>query len=102
MRLRAPGIEILSGHRLQRASGPGSFLSEARAAFTLIEIMVVVGIMAIVMSMSVPLVYKVRNREAMNKAVRDVTEVCSQARAQAILQGKPTELFFHPKLRSCQ
>ena len=102
MRLRAPGIEILSGRRLQRESAAGKFFSKRQAAFTLIEIMVVVGIMAIVMTMSVPLVYKVRNREAMNKAVRDVTEVCSQARAQAILQGKTTELLFYPKDKRCQ
>jgi type II secretory pathway pseudopilin PulG len=64
--------------------------------------MVVVGIMAIVMTMSVPLVYKARNREAMNKAVRDVVEVCSQARAQSILQGRMTELLFYPKEKRCQ
>jgi type II secretory pathway pseudopilin PulG len=64
--------------------------------------MVVVGIMAIVMTMTVPFVYKVRHREAINKAVRDVMEVCSQARAQAILQGKMTELLFYPKQKRCQ
>lgn len=77
-------------------------MSGRRAAFTLIEIMVVVGIIAIVMAMTVPFVYKVRQREAINKAVRDVMEVCSQARAQAILQGKITELQFYPKEKRCQ
>jgi type II secretory pathway pseudopilin PulG len=64
--------------------------------------MVVVGIMAIVMTMTVPFVYKIRHREAMIKAVREVVEVCSQARAQAILQGKVTELLFYPKEKRCQ
>lgn len=68
----------------------------------MIEIMVVVGIIAIVMAMTVPFAYKVRKREAMNKAVRDVMEVCSQARAQAILQGKVTELQFYPQEKRCQ
>jgi prepilin-type N-terminal cleavage/methylation domain-containing protein len=71
-------------------------------AFTLIELMVVVGIMAIVLALGIPFVYKARNREAMNKAVRDIVEVCSQARAQAILQGKMTELVFYCKDKRCQ
>jgi Tfp pilus assembly major pilin PilA len=64
--------------------------------------MVVVGIMAILMTMTVPLVYKVKNREPMNKAVRDMMEVCSQARAQAILKGTMTVLVFYPKEKRCQ
>ena len=102
MRLCVPGIEILRVRRHQRLSDSWRAFSGRRAAFTLIEIMVVVGIIAIVMAMTVPFVYKVRQREAMNKAVRDVMEVCSQARAQSILQGKITELQFYPKEKRCQ
>ncbi len=69
----------------------------AREGFTLIEIMVVVAIMAIVMTMSVPVIYKVLHREPLNKAVRDVVEVLSNARARAIMQGKVVEVYFHPK-----
>lgn len=72
------------------------------AAFTLIELMVVVAIMAIVMTMSIPLMYKSTHREALNKAVRDVVEVCSQARATAILQGRMTELVWHPRAMRCE
>jgi prepilin-type N-terminal cleavage/methylation domain-containing protein len=64
--------------------------------FTLIELMIVIAIMLIVMTMSVPLVYKMWHKEALNKAVRDVVEVCSNARAQAILKGTMTEVVFHP------
>lgn len=59
--------------------------------------MIVVAIMGILLTMSVPLVYKIRNREPMNKAVRDFVEVCSNARARAILQGRMTELVCHPR-----
>ena len=38
-------------------------------AFTLIEIMIVVGIMGIVMTMSVPIVYKVWRKAPMREAV---------------------------------
>jgi prepilin-type N-terminal cleavage/methylation domain-containing protein len=68
-------------------------------AFTLIELMVVVGIMGILMTMSVPLVYKVTRREPLNKAVRSVVESCSHARARAILKGRMTELVFFPQER---
>ncbi len=72
--------------------------SAASPAFTLIEIMIVVGIMGIVMTMSVPFVYKVWRKAPMRKAVADVVEVCSHARARAIMSGTPTEVVFHPKL----
>ena len=66
-------------------------------AFTLIEIMIVVAIMAIVMTMSVPIVYKVWHKAPLRKAVSDVVEVCSRARAQAILRGVMSEVVFHPR-----
>ncbi len=67
--------------------------------FTLIELMIVIAIMAIVMTMSVPLVYKVWHKEPLNKAVRDIVEVCSNARAQAILKGHMTKVVFHPQAK---
>jgi prepilin-type N-terminal cleavage/methylation domain-containing protein len=65
--------------------------------FTLIEIMIVVAIMAIVMTMSVPIVYKTWRKAPMRKAVSDVVEVCSHARARAIMQGVMTEVVIYPK-----
>ena len=59
----------------------------ARGGFTLIEIMIVVGIMGIVMTMGVPLVYNVFRKAPFTKAITDIVEVCSHARARAILQG---------------
>ena len=59
--------------------------------------MIVVAIMGIVMTMSVPIVYKVWRKAPMRKAVSDVVEVCSHARARAIMTGAITEVVFHPK-----
>jgi len=59
--------------------------------------MIVIAIMAIVMTMSVPIIYKVRHKAPLRKAVSDVVEVCSRARAQAILKGVMTEVTFHPR-----
>ena len=66
-------------------------------AFTLIEIMIVVAIMGIVMAMSVPIVYKVWRKAPMTQAVKDIVEVCSHARARAIMQGTMTTVVIHPK-----
>jgi prepilin-type N-terminal cleavage/methylation domain-containing protein len=66
-------------------------------AFTLIELMVVIGIVGLVMAMGIPSIYRVWHREPMSKAINDVQEVCSHARARAILQGTMTEVVFHPR-----
>jgi prepilin-type N-terminal cleavage/methylation domain-containing protein len=69
----------------------------ARSAFTLIEIMIVVGIMGVVLTMGVPIVYKAWHKAPMSQAVSDVVEVCSHARALAILQGRQVDVIFHPR-----
>jgi len=66
-------------------------------AFTLIEIMVVVAIIAIVMTIGIPfLKYTFVGGEGIDKAVRDVKEACSHARANAILNGVETDLVIRP------
>jgi len=70
-----------------------------RNGFTLIEIMIVVTIMAIVMTMSVPMIYHILHKEGLRKSVADVFEVCQNARRFAITQGTMTEVVFHPKER---
>ena len=62
------------------------------------EIMIVVGIMGIALTLGVPIVYKVWHRTPMVQAIRDMREVCSNARSQAILQGRPVDLVLHPKV----
>jgi type II secretory pathway pseudopilin PulG len=61
------------------------------------EIMVVVGIMGIILTMSVPIVWKISHRAPMNKAIAEIVEVCSNARARAILQGREVDLLIHPR-----
>src|SRR5215475_3353897 len=56
-------------------------------AFTLIELMVVVGIMALVMAIGIPFMANVVNGgNGISRAVRDVQQVCSDTRALAILR----------------
>ena len=72
---------------------------KAQTGFTLIELMIVVGIMGVMMLISVPIVYRVWHKEAMRQAISDITEMCNKARAQAILQDKMVDVVFHPRDR---
>lgn len=80
---------------LPGAGGGGG--ASRRLAFTLIELMVVVGIMGILLTTGVPLVYRIAHKEPMRQSVSELVKVCSYARAQAILKGAPVELVFHPR-----
>jgi len=71
-------------------------VSRSHKGFTLIEIMVVVAIMGIILAMGIPNIYQLAKKEGMRRAVSDVTEVCSNARAQAILRGQEVDVIFHP------
>ena len=64
------------------------------AGFTLIEIMVVIGILAIVLAMGVPPFVRSLQKDSLRQAVSDIEEACGRARAQAILRGVPTELII--------
>lgn len=74
----------------------------AGAGFTLIEIMVVVAIMGVILAAGAPTLYKALHKEGFRKSVSDILEVCSSARARAILQGTITEVVFHPHQRTCE
>ncbi len=67
-----------------------------RRAFTLIEIMIVVGIIGLILAMGAPSLLKMLQTEGMRKAVSDVTELLGDARAQAILKGENTYVAFRP------
>ncbi len=70
------------------------------SAFTLVEIMIVVALLGIVAAMGIPSIVQFNKKEDLRKAVADVVEVCSNARAQAILRGTTVELVIHPQERS--
>jgi prepilin-type N-terminal cleavage/methylation domain-containing protein len=65
---------------------------QSNHAFTLIEIMIVVGIIAIVMAMGMPSIVQMTRKDPLRKAVSDLVEGCSHARARAILNGVPAVL----------
>lgn len=65
-------------------------------AFTLMELMVVVGIIGLVAAMSVPSLLQMRREAPMRRAVNDILEMCERARAGAVLKNTTTTLWFHP------
>ena len=69
------------------------------SAFTLIELMMVVAILGLMMATGVPAILSVTREAPMRRAVNDVMEICTRARAQAILQGQTTTVIFHPRLK---
>jgi prepilin-type N-terminal cleavage/methylation domain-containing protein len=73
---------------------------KARQAFTLIELMIAVGMMAVFMTIAIPYLYRNLHQDSMRKAVSDVVEACSVARARAILDNSPMELRIRPGERA--
>jgi prepilin-type N-terminal cleavage/methylation domain-containing protein len=61
----------------------------ARRAFTLIEVMIVVSIVAVIITAGVPMVWKALAKNQMAKAVNDVIEGCKSARDRAIVHSRP-------------
>lgn len=61
--------------------------------------MVVIGIMGVILTMGVPVVYRAWHKAPMSKAVSEIMEVCSHARADAIMHGQEVDVIFHPKER---
>ena len=73
-----------------------------RAAFTLIEIMIVVAIIGLIAAMGVPSILQSLRKDGMRKALDDVQQALRNARTQAIVSGKNTEVIFHPLERSVE
>jgi len=78
-------------HRVQ----PRRRYAPRSKAFTMIELMVVVAIMGIVLTMGIPNIYHVWRKEALRQSISEVVELCSTARARAILQASVTEIVFN-------
>lgn len=72
----------------------GARVSAWKRGFTLIELMIVIGIAAIIVAAGIPPFVKAMRKDGLRKAVSDVVEGCSHARAQAILNGVPMELVI--------
>ncbi|MGH7939561.1 MAG: pilus assembly FimT family protein [Limisphaerales bacterium] len=75
---------------------------ERAAAFTLMEIMVVVAIIGLCAAMSIPGILQMRREGPLRKAVNDFLELCERARAGAVLKDTTARLVFHPHERQIE
>jgi prepilin-type N-terminal cleavage/methylation domain-containing protein len=85
-------VNVRFPNRIRRGGG--------NPAFTLIEIMLVVGILGVLLGVSVPSFYQALKKEPMRKALVGVSEACEMARAQASLNGKTVSVNFQPQERT--
>jgi prepilin-type N-terminal cleavage/methylation domain-containing protein len=66
------------------------------AAFTLIEIMMVVAIIGLTLTMGIPSFHHMLQREGIGKVERQLVEACQQARRSAIMNNQTTDLVIRP------
>jgi type II secretory pathway pseudopilin PulG len=81
------------------ASRPSPRGSRPVSAFTLIEIMLVVALIALISTTAIPSIYQLSKKEGMRRAVQDLLDVCENARAQAVFSGKAVAIVFYPPER---
>ena len=60
--------------------------------------MMVVAIIGLIMATGVPAILSITREAPLRKAVNDMMEICSHARAQAILGGQTTTIVFQPRV----
>ncbi len=81
---------------MKTATATKSLRQAGRRAFTLIEVMIVVAIVGLMAAISAPSLLAMIQKDGMRKAVSDVTDLLSSARAAAILTGQTIDVSFRP------
>ena len=66
--------------------------SAVKSAFTLIELMVVMGLIMIVMTLGIPRLVQ-QNETPLGGSISAVMDACASARSKAILSGKPMKMI---------
>jgi len=64
--------------------------------------MVVVAIIGVIAVAGIPTLYKLFHKEGLRQAVAEMTEICQNARARAILQQGTVTVVIHPRDGSAQ
>ena len=67
-----------------------------RAGFTLVEILIVAGVIALICTLAIPSIYQLAKKTGLRRAISDLRDVCANARAQAIFTGSEVTVVFYP------
>lgn len=93
-------MTLLPANQVLQSRCENRGIDALRAGFTLIEIMVAIGIIAIIMAIGIPSIYRQMHKDSIRQAVADVMEACNQARGRAVLDGVVAELKIRPADRT--
>jgi prepilin-type N-terminal cleavage/methylation domain-containing protein len=89
MTARLPSFQLIKPRHWSIGRRVGWPRQQNRYAFTLIEIMIVIAIIAIFMTVGIPSMMRALEKDELSRAVHDTIEGCKTARDRAILQGVP-------------
>src|SRR5690242_12870209 len=93
----AAHVQPRVAHQRRRLSLMNLFARKKTAAFTLIEIMVVVAIIGLMAAIGMPSIIRALQKDGMRKALSDVEEVCFTARQMAIVGKQKTSVVIYPQ-----
>ncbi|MSR67031.1 MAG: type II secretion system protein [Pedosphaera sp.] len=83
-------MSVLAASRLVRSARGGR-----RSAFTLLEIMIVVGLIGIFLVVGIPAFVMMREKADLERSVDYLVTACTTARTQAILSGRAHDMIFN-------
>ncbi len=79
-----------------RVLRPGGSIVRLRA-FTMLELMIVVGIMALILMMGIPAIRSALRKEAFVQGMNDILDACEFGRSQAIMHDAYMEMRIYPQ-----